>query len=194
MGLLRWVTLILAVRCFASSYASLASDGLSATSRAFLDLAKSRELYDWMVGIRRKIHENPELGYEEFETSKLVRSELDSMRIPYKYPVAGTGVVGFIGTNKPPFVALRADMDALPMQVQLNIEFLLHFYGFLVFLKFLLVGIVPLVAHIFSVYSLFFVFKEEKKSFQFVLFYWRLPGDKSFPRLISLCKSHRHGY
>lgn len=117
MGLLSWVALILAVHCFFSSDASFSSDGLSEMSKKFLDLAKREELFDWMVGIRRKIHENPELGYEEFETSKLIRAELDNMGIPYKHPVAVTGVVGFIGTNKPPFVALRADMDALPMQV-----------------------------------------------------------------------------
>ncbi|CAN1217955.1 IAA-amino acid hydrolase ILR1-like 4 [Linum perenne] len=76
-----------------------------------------------MVGVRRKIHENPELGYQEFETSKLIRGELDKMRVDYKYPVAVTGVVGFIGTGKPPFVAIRADMDALSMQVCLMILF-----------------------------------------------------------------------
>ncbi|KAE8722007.1 IAA-amino acid hydrolase ILR1-like 1 [Hibiscus syriacus] len=68
---------------------------------------------DWMVGIRRKIHEHPKLGYEEFKTSKLIRSELDLMGIPYKYPVAVTGVIGYIGT---PFVALRAYMDSFPME------------------------------------------------------------------------------
>ncbi|CAL5195574.1 unnamed protein product [Lathyrus oleraceus] len=82
----------------------------------FLEIAKTPEVFDWMVSIRRKIHENPELGYEEFDTSKLIRSELDKMGIPYKHPVAITGVIGFIGTGLPPFVALRADMDALPMQ------------------------------------------------------------------------------
>ncbi|KAK7349228.1 hypothetical protein VNO77_06423 [Canavalia gladiata] len=85
-------------------------------SKNFLDIAKKPELYDWMVKIRRKIHENPELGYEEFETSKLIRAELDKLGIPYKHPVAITGVLGFIGTGNSPFVALRADMDALPMQ------------------------------------------------------------------------------
>lgn len=83
----------------------------------FLDLAKRQEILDWMVDIRRKIHENPELGFEEFETSKLIRAELDKMGIPYKYPLAETGFIGYIGTGMPPFVAIRADMDALPLQV-----------------------------------------------------------------------------
>ncbi|KAK6125131.1 hypothetical protein DH2020_041144 [Rehmannia glutinosa] len=75
-----------------------------------------------MVGNRRKIHENPELGYEEFETSKLIRDELDKMGISYKYPVAVTGVLGFIGSGKPPFVAIRADMDALALQEMVEWE------------------------------------------------------------------------
>ncbi|KAK4427295.1 IAA-amino acid hydrolase ILR1-like 4 [Sesamum alatum] len=82
----------------------------------FLNFAKKAEVFDWMVGIRRRIHENPELGYEEFETSKLIRQELDKMGIPYKHPVAVTGVLGYIGSGKPPFVAIRADMDALSLQ------------------------------------------------------------------------------
>ncbi|OWM87123.1 hypothetical protein CDL15_Pgr005014 [Punica granatum] len=111
------------MRCFTSSDASFSSDGLPGTGKKFLDLAKRKELADWMVGIRRKIHENPELGYEEFETSKLIRAELDKMGIAYKHPVGVTGVVGFIGTIKPPFVALRADMDALPMQEMVEWEY-----------------------------------------------------------------------
>ncbi|KAL6496970.1 IAA-amino acid hydrolase ILR1-like 4 [Orobanche gracilis] len=89
---------------------------LSELPTNFLNFAKKDEVFDWMVGIRRKIHENPELGYEEFETSKLIRDELDRMGISYKYPVAVTGVLGFVGSGKPPFVAIRADMDALPIQ------------------------------------------------------------------------------
>lgn len=88
----------------------------------FLESAKSPEVFDWMINIRRKIHENPELGYEEFETSELIRAELDKMSIPYKHPVAVTGVIGFIGTGMPPFVALRADMDALSMQEMVEWE------------------------------------------------------------------------
>lgn len=91
-------------------------------SQQFLELAKSPEVLDWMVRIRRKIHENPELGYEEFETSKLIRSELDLIGVKYRYPVAVTGVIGYIGTGEPPFVALRADMDALSMQVYYRVD------------------------------------------------------------------------
>lgn len=95
----------------------LSSNGLSEIPKKLLALAQKPELFDWMVGIRREIHENPELGYEEFETSKLIRAELDKMGIAYKYPIAVTGVVGSIGTGKPPLVAIRADMDALAMKV-----------------------------------------------------------------------------
>ncbi|KAL6005978.1 IAA-amino acid hydrolase ILR1-like 4 [Asimina triloba] len=91
--------------------------GLSSSSVSdFLNQAKRPELVEWMVGLRRRLHEHPELGFEEFETSKLIRKGLDEMGIPYKHPVAVTGVVGFVGTGNPPFVALRADMDALPIQ------------------------------------------------------------------------------
>ncbi|POO00596.1 Peptidase M [Trema orientale] len=88
----------------------------------FLELAQKKELFDWMVGIRRKIHENPELGFEEFETCKLIRAELENMGISYKYPVAETGVVGFLGSGSAPFVAIRADMDALPIQENVEWE------------------------------------------------------------------------
>ncbi|KAG1346387.1 IAA-amino acid hydrolase ILR1-like 1 [Cocos nucifera] len=87
-----------------------------------LERAKESKFLDWMVGIRRRIHENPELGYEEFNTSELIRRELDAMGIAYKHPIAVTGVAGFVGTGKPPFVALRADMDALPMQENVEWE------------------------------------------------------------------------
>ncbi|RDY14501.1 IAA-amino acid hydrolase ILR1-like 4 [Mucuna pruriens] len=97
-------------------------DSSNQLSKNFLDNAKKPEVFDWMVNIRRKIHEYPELGYEEFETSKLIREELDKLGIPYKHPVAVTGVIGFIGTGTSPFVAIRADMDGLPIQEMVEWE------------------------------------------------------------------------
>ncbi|CAN7083400.1 unnamed protein product [Brassica oleracea var. botrytis] len=126
MSLCKWVSFLLIIHLLNSSQisssSSLTSNGFSQIPPKFLALAKRSDFYDWMVGIRRRIHENPELGYEEVETSKLVRTELEKMGVSYKYPVAVTGVVGYVGTGQAPFVALRADMDALPMQEMVEWE------------------------------------------------------------------------
>ncbi|XP_074312407.1 IAA-amino acid hydrolase ILR1-like 4 [Silene latifolia] len=94
----------------------LNSNEVEEIPKYFINQTQRSDFFDWMVKIRRKLHENPELGFEEFETSKVIRDELDKLGVNYKYPVAVTGILGYIGTGKPPFVALRADMDALPIQ------------------------------------------------------------------------------
>lgn len=116
------------------STSSPSPEELSQIPLNFLQHAKHPEVFDWMVDIRRKIHENPELGFEEFETSKLIRAELDRLGVSYRYPVAITGVVGFIGTGNPPFVAIRADMDALALQVRFIAKLFESPYFFLLIL------------------------------------------------------------
>ncbi len=83
------------------------------SARTVLEQAQS--IQDWIVEIRRKLHRHPELMYQEVETSRLVRETLDSLGIEYRWPVAETGVVAHIGKTTGPCVALRADMDALPV-------------------------------------------------------------------------------
>lgn len=93
-----------------------------ACSKAVLSLAKRPETVEWLKRLRRRIHENPELAFEEFETSRLIRDELDRLEISYRFPMAKTGIRASIGTGGPPFVAIRADMDALPIQVHLSFK------------------------------------------------------------------------
>ncbi|XP_047980080.1 IAA-amino acid hydrolase ILR1-like 6 [Salvia hispanica] len=79
-------------------------------------IARGSDFVKWIKSVRRAIHENPELAFEEHETSRLVRRELDGLDVGYRFPLAKTGIRAMIGTGEAPFVALRADMDALPIQ------------------------------------------------------------------------------
>src|SRR6188768_1289571 len=77
-----------------------------------------------VIAWRRDLHQNPELGNREFRTAKLVADHLRSLGIEVKEKVAHTGVVGLLKGGKPgPVVALRADMDALPVTEQVDVPF-----------------------------------------------------------------------
>jgi amidohydrolase len=76
------------------------------------------------VAWRRDIHQNPELGNREFRTAKLVADHLKSLGLEVKTGVAHTGVVGILrGNRETPVVALRADMDALPVTEAVDLPF-----------------------------------------------------------------------
>ena len=96
----------------------------AATGESLLREAREPAMVDWLLGVRRTLHEHPELKWEEEQTSALIRRELDRMGVAYEYPVAKHGVVAVIGSPDGPVVALRADMDALPIQVR--DQFALH--------------------------------------------------------------------
>jgi amidohydrolase len=78
--------------------------------------ALAKKYSEEMIGIRRHLHANPELSYLEFETSKFVQQKLNELHIPFEIK-ATTGVIGLIQGKNPGkrVVALRADMDALPI-------------------------------------------------------------------------------
>jgi len=70
-----------------------------------------------MIDVRRDLHQHPELGLEEHRTSKKVQGLLDEIGIEHEDGLGGTGVLGLIrGEEDGKAVALRADLDALPLQ------------------------------------------------------------------------------
>ncbi|MEO1802001.1 MAG: M20 family metallopeptidase [Cyanobacteria bacterium J06629_2] len=86
-----------------------------------IDLSQIRpeiqDLQDKLVGWRRSIHQKPELGFEEQITSELILRQLRAWDIPCQGEIAKTGVVATIDSGSPGKVlAIRADMDALPVQ------------------------------------------------------------------------------
>src|SRR5258708_4893508 len=77
-----------------------------------------------VIECRRDIHQHPELGNRETRTSKIIADRLRELGIEVKTPVAHTGVIGILHGGKPGrVVALRADMDALPVVEQVDIPF-----------------------------------------------------------------------
>ena len=83
------------------------------------------ELFGEIVSFRRWLHQNPELSFNEHKTSDYIASILDRHNIPYKKGIAGTGIIARIdgqsGSGRT--IALRADMDALPIEEATGLPF-----------------------------------------------------------------------
>ena len=102
------------------SYPSMPVNSLAAS----IDVA-AKTVEQKLIGWRRDIHEHPELGNREFRTGKLVAEHLKSLGMDQvQEGVAHTGVVGLlVGALPGPVVALRADMDALPVAEEVHVPF-----------------------------------------------------------------------
>ena len=87
-------------------------------------LERVGEISEEIIGIRRKIHQNPEISFEETETTALVRKYLDGLGIENRPNGDQTGVIGILKGEKPgPVIALRADMDALKLEEATGLPF-----------------------------------------------------------------------
>lgn len=86
--------------------------------------ALAEEVHDDLVALRRDLHRRPELAFEEQETAARVVEELEALPVEIESGVAETGVIAHLEGGKPgPVLALRADMDALPIQEENEVAY-----------------------------------------------------------------------
>jgi len=84
----------------------------------------SEQIFPYLVKLRRKFHQYPETAFEEFKTSQTIAQELNKIGLKVKTGIAKTGVVGLLKADrKGKTVALRADMDALPIWEQTDLSY-----------------------------------------------------------------------
>ncbi len=115
------VTAALAVAIPAFLAASAAAQAATLDERVEAGLAaENASIITW----RRDFHQNPELSNREFRTSKIVEAHLRKLGLEVQTRIAHTGVVGLLKGDKPgPTIALRADMDGLPVAEQVDLPF-----------------------------------------------------------------------
>ena len=86
--------------------------------------AAAEKIQPKAVAWRRDIHEHPELGNSEYRTAKMIAAHLRSLGMEVKEGIAKTGVVGILKGGKPgPCIAIRSDMDALPIEEKTGLPF-----------------------------------------------------------------------
>lgn len=103
--------------------AAAALGEVDTTTAYLIDEEITRHIQE-IIKLRRFLHMNPELSQREFETSKLVASQLLSMGLEVKTGIAKTGVIGLLRGDQPGLtIAFRADMDALPLQEDTAVPF-----------------------------------------------------------------------
>jgi amidohydrolase len=109
---------------FTSFSALFWANNLCAQQQSLFIDAQSKDIQSELVKWRRHLHEHPELGNREFKTAAYIVEQLNGLGLEIKTGVAKTGVVAILKGGKPgPVIALRADMDALPVKERVNIPF-----------------------------------------------------------------------
>jgi amidohydrolase len=86
-------------------------------------LKEAREIQQQLTQWRRTIHRQPELGFDVHRTAELVATILADLGIRVQTGVGNTGVVGYLGAGDSPVIGIRADMDALPIQEENEVEY-----------------------------------------------------------------------
>ncbi len=111
-------SVLAAALCATLSLSTFASDQSGEIAAA------TAKILPQVIQWRRHIHQHPELSNREFNTSKLVAEQLRSLGFEVRTGIAKTGVVGILKGGQPgPVVALRADMDALPVSERVEVPF-----------------------------------------------------------------------
>jgi amidohydrolase len=108
------LTIIIGLTCFSSAQAQQPQQAVVISDQL------EQKVIEW----RRDLHQNPELSNREFSTAKVIAEHLNKLGLDVQTGVAHTGVVGVLVGGKPgPTIALRADMDALPVIEQTDVPF-----------------------------------------------------------------------
>jgi amidohydrolase len=107
--------------CFSAFF--FANNLFAQQQSAVIDL-QSKAIQNSLVEWRRHLHQHPELGNREFKTAAYIVEQLKDLGLEIKTGIAKTGVVAILKGGKPgPVIALRADMDALPVKERVNIPY-----------------------------------------------------------------------
>jgi len=87
-------------------------------------LQDARELQEQLISWRRDFHRHPELGFQEQRTASIVADYLQGLGLEVQTGIGGTGVTALLrGEQDGPTIALRADMDALPIEEATGVEY-----------------------------------------------------------------------
>ena len=81
------------------------------------------DIEDWIINVRRDLHKTPELGLKEFQTREKIKKYLDEIGVDYVEYKNTTAIVAEINKGFEKTVALRADIDALPITEELDLEY-----------------------------------------------------------------------